>query len=284
MPSMGKPTTGLVNPYSGARKYRGPNDNLSQLKKMDDKGKYLNSLAGNKKFSGESSLKVVDGAKHSTLGKDGFLRLLMNQLSHQDPFKPVDQNKMAADLAQFSQLEQMSNMNKTLEKTLEDNLVKKKFFAASFLGKKVMTRGASVRQYGEGEVSYINFKTPKEVNKGLIRIYDQRKQVISQIELGAKSSGVHSIAWDGKQLDGMSAGKGIYTFQVRAWDRLNNEIPVETQAEGVVTGVDFDDHGEPVVTVEGKRVYLRDVKGFSLSKGEESMARMQYQLAEKGGN
>lgn len=44
------------------------------------------------------------------LGKDAFLQLLVTQLQYQDPLEPVDNTQMVSQLAQFSALEQMSNL------------------------------------------------------------------------------------------------------------------------------------------------------------------------------
>lgn len=49
------------------------------------------------------------------LGKDEFLKLLVTQLSHQDPLDPMDSTQSIAQLAQFSALEQMQNVNDKLE-------------------------------------------------------------------------------------------------------------------------------------------------------------------------
>lgn len=55
----------------------------------------------------------------SELGKDSFLRLLTTQLAHQDPFNPVEDTQFIAQLAQFSSLEQMNNLNKTFETSMK---------------------------------------------------------------------------------------------------------------------------------------------------------------------
>jgi flagellar basal-body rod modification protein FlgD len=47
---------------------------------------------------------------NATLDKDGFLKLFIAQLSHQDPSKPMDSGESMAQMAQFSMTEQMTNM------------------------------------------------------------------------------------------------------------------------------------------------------------------------------
>lgn len=55
-----------------------------------------------------------DGRRPDELGKDQFLELLITQLRHQDPIDPMDDKEFIAQLAQFSSLEQMQNLNANL--------------------------------------------------------------------------------------------------------------------------------------------------------------------------
>lgn len=61
---------------------------------------------------------------NNELGKDAFLQLLVTQLRYQDPLEPQDNSEFVAEMAQFSTLEQMSNMSSELEKinTLVGNI------------------------------------------------------------------------------------------------------------------------------------------------------------------
>lgn len=55
------------------------------------------------------------GKKNDTLGKDAFLKLLVTQMRYQDPLDPQDNSQYLSQLAQFSALEQMTNVSKGLE-------------------------------------------------------------------------------------------------------------------------------------------------------------------------
>ena len=77
-------------------------------------------------------------ATNDTLGKDAFLKLLIAELSNQDPLNPMEDREFVSQMATFSSLEQMQNMNKTLESMAEAN----KFSAVQYIGKAVaFTKG-----------------------------------------------------------------------------------------------------------------------------------------------
>lgn len=80
--------------------------------------------------------KTLDSGRQASraLGKDDFLKILLTQLRYQDPTKPLEDREFVAQMAQFSTLEQMSNMNGEMAKVLG---VLAKSQAVSLLGKRV---------------------------------------------------------------------------------------------------------------------------------------------------
>lgn len=73
--------------------------------------------------SSSSSSSSSSSTKSTALGKDDFLKLLMTQMQNQDPTKPMDDTATIAQLAQFSSLEQMQNINSATLGTQANELV-----------------------------------------------------------------------------------------------------------------------------------------------------------------
>ena len=80
-----------------------------------------------------SSSSAVTTATNDALGKDAFLKLLIAELSNQDPLNPMEDREFISQMATFSSLEQMQNMNTTLTGISEAN----KFNAVQYIGKAV---------------------------------------------------------------------------------------------------------------------------------------------------
>jgi flagellar basal-body rod modification protein FlgD len=237
-----------------------------------NKAEILNRLAGNKEMG--TGIKYTDAKKHNKMGKDEFLRLLSHQLQNQDPMKPMDQHKFAADLAQFSQLEQMANMNASLNSMKGANPAKDKFYAASFLGKKVITSGATINLREPGQQSDVGFFLNQNASKAMVRLFDEKNQLIKQIDLEKLPSGLNRIPWDGTSNDGSKTAKGVYRVNVMAWNDKMEPIKVDSRSSGLVTGVHFE-NGETVLKIDGtKRVYLRDVHSFFMPNEDLKAEKM----------
>ena len=115
MPGIGNPNQPQNN-FAKISKYNGPARGEAvnpNSRRNSNIGEVLNDIAGAKQEQ-----KFVDKDQHNRLDKNAFLKLLSTQLANQDPLKPMDQKKFAADMAQLAQLEQMTNMNTKMDKTV----------------------------------------------------------------------------------------------------------------------------------------------------------------------
>ncbi len=123
-----------------------------------------------------------------SLGKDSFLKLLVTQLKHQDPTKPMEDREFIAQMAQFSSLEQMNNMSDELKKL---NLNSKAGEAYSLIGKYVNAFDAEHGRGISGEVSHI-IRKQDEIMVGLDD-YEVRLEDIAAVYPGGTGSGKTEI-------------------------------------------------------------------------------------------
>lgn len=182
----------------------------------------------------------------STLGKDEFLKLLVAQLSHQDPLNPLEGHEFAAQLAQFTSVEQLTNINDGIANQSGVNSLlassTNSGIAAGLIGKDVEADTNTVQWDSTGDRA-LQFELSSPATKVKVDIRDANGTVIRTIEKGLFDSGEHQLSWDGKNDAGVEVADGSYTFSVSATDR--NDFPVGTRTflEGTVDRVTFGPEG-----------------------------------------
>lgn len=202
-----------------------------------------NTSGANEAFGAPQSAQPPGGA----LGKNQFLKLLVAQLQHQDPLNPMQGDQMAAQLAQFSSLEQLQQINATLaDQTTATSSVLGALQAGaaiSTIGHAVIALGDQVR-IGGSQGSTTVTANAAGAGEGTLHIYNA-----AGAEVGTRSLG-HVIG--GKQTFSIGdAAKGLpegnYTYSIDVKDPSGNAVGVQTYMTGTVTGVGSGQNG---VTIE----------------------------------
>jgi flagellar basal-body rod modification protein FlgD len=98
---------------------------------------------------------VTTPGQKGFLGKDSFLKLLVTELRHQDPTKPMEDREFIAQMAQFSSLEQMMNINKEISSLLKSSRSSEAF---ALLGKEIDAFNQETGTRIQGRVSGIRSK------------------------------------------------------------------------------------------------------------------------------
>lgn len=192
----------------------------------------------------------------ATLGKEDFLRLLVIQLQYQDPLSPVENTEFLAQLAQFSSLEQLQNVNSNLQANFLLTQSLNNSLATNLIGKKVIALGNELYLRGD-DGEEITFDLAE--NAGVtIEIYDEDGTLVRTLKPGTLPSGRNRLHWDGKDSEGNSLPLGNYSFQVDATDSNGNSLDVTTYSTGLVTGVKFE-QGNALLMLGDQEVNLSDI-------------------------
>lgn len=178
----------------------------------------------------------------SAMGKDDFLKLLFTQLKYQDPQNPVDDREFAAQLAQFSSLEQMTNLNTSFTDLKGVMESQGKFAVLAAVGKSARVEGNALVQGPDGQYTGI-FATEANAAGINVAITDANGNPVRVLPLGAKAAGEYTFAWDGTLANGAKAPPGLYNFALEAIDEQGKDIATTGYVEGTITGISLD--GEP---------------------------------------
>lgn len=195
------------------------------------------------------------------LGKDDFLQLLVTQLSNQNPLEPMKPDDFSVQLAQFSSLEQLTNMNQLMESSLETNLLLttsiNNTLAANVIGKQVKALGSETYFDGNNPAK-LTYDLSGDAASVNVEILDKSGKVVRTVELGSASAGEQNYTWDGKDDNGNTLDAANYDFRVTANDLEGNEMNVLTYMTGLITGLRYGNNG-PVLMMGNTEVRMANV-------------------------
>jgi flagellar basal-body rod modification protein FlgD len=195
--------------------------------------------------------------RSKSMGKDAFLTLLITQLQHQDPLNPADSTEFTAQLAQFSSLEQLSNINENLDTLKLYQASINNAQAVAFIGKEVVYTGNHV-ELRSGQAATCEFELSAAAKTATVSIYDATGNFVADIQLTGLNAGKQSAVWDGQDRNGNRVADGDYTFEVQAVGAGGEKLTATTYAKGTVTGIVFED-GITYLMIGGNKIAVGDV-------------------------
>jgi flagellar basal-body rod modification protein FlgD len=197
------------------------------------------------------------------VGKDQFLSMLVVQLQNQDPMNPMDSQEFAAQLAQFSSLEQLAQLNDVMEQSLQlsqiNALIGQTQFSASLMGKTVVAAGNQVHVPTTGGAS-IHVDVGGNGGRATLTLLDSSGHEVAVRDLGTVAAGAQNLALPGD----LPAGDYTYRLEVKGADDAT--VSVTTYTTGVVDSVIFRD-GAIYLRLGTLEVALDDVAALEPGAG-----------------
>jgi flagellar basal-body rod modification protein FlgD len=197
------------------------------------------------------------------MGRQEFLTLFTAQLQNQNPLEPVKNEAFVAQLAQFSQLEALTNMQGSLESFVTTMSSDRILNSSTLVGKKVAVEGAFgfVDEFAglEGKIDL-----PQGASSIQVSVFDGSGRQVADLSGGPQLPGTWPLYWDGTDSLGNAAPAGNYRMTVNAivgGQPQNIPVNIMSTVRAVTSGAD----GSISLQVDGgKTVKLSDVKHVGL--------------------
>ena len=196
-----------------------------------------------------------------TLGKNDFLQLLVTKLQNQDPLKPMEDENFIAQLAQFSSLEQMSNIAEGIETSNKWDFLQMQSLnnalASGLIGKEIKAEYSGV-YIEDGKSTKISFTMPEAASEVELTIKDASGNVVATLTQSNVGTGMRSITWDATDMQGNRVDDGFYTVEAKATRAGGGTFSPSLSLIGKVDTVVYRD-GNAFVSVNGIEIPLGDI-------------------------
>ena len=179
----------------------------------------------------------------ANIDKNAFMLLLVTQFKYQDPLNPMDDKEFVSQMAQFSSLEQLINLNTSMGSLTTATNNEQMINATSYIGKQVTVTGNSIGKVTDTTAKTTSITTfryaPNDtVASGTITVRDADNNVIYTETVGAKAAGTtYDFNWSGKDSSGAVASDGVYTVNLALLNAKGEAVIADQVVDAKVTGV-----------------------------------------------
>ncbi|MCL6414442.1 flagellar hook assembly protein FlgD [Aestuariirhabdus sp. Z084] len=199
--------------------------------------------------------------KDDELGKNEFLELLVAQMNNQNPLEPQENGEFIAQLAQFSTVEGVEQLNTSMQDFVAGMQSSQALQASSLVGRTVML-GMENTQVETGRGTEGLVVLPASTPDLTINVYSPQGDLVKQIPLGTKEKGNIEFKWDGKDADGNVMPSGEYRFEAKAAiDGKSQQVPTVLPAHVNSITLGAAGTGDVILNLDGMgSVLLSDVQ------------------------
>ncbi|TDE24756.1 flagellar hook assembly protein FlgD [Vibrio owensii] len=178
----------------------------------------------------QENKKTEESTGKQDLKQEDFLSLLTKQLSQQDPFKPVGNDQMIAQMASFATVDGIGKMNSQFESLNSSMTSNQALQASSLVGRDVLVPGAAgIKQDNATMAAMVKLAQP--LDNLFVRVENEAGQLVRTFEVGAKPAGDTRVLWDGNDENGNPMPAGKYNVKASGLvDGESQEFPVSTYA------------------------------------------------------
>ncbi len=205
------------------------------------------------------------------LDKDDFMKIMITQMQHQDPTNPMDSDKLAAEIAQITSVEQLQNVNTALNKMTEKNKPLERMTMTNLIGKTV-TVDENRFTHIAGQNENIRFSLPEDITQGKLTLLSEKGEKVLEKDLGSLKAGPNSINWNGKKSNTTEALTGTYLVRIEAENDTGAPVHASAISKSRIIGVSFE--GEDPVFIVGdgrnsKRIKMDSI--ITIEQGAQPM-------------
>jgi flagellar basal-body rod modification protein FlgD len=158
---------------------------------------------------------ATSGTSSATSAQDQsnrFLKLLVAQMSNQDPLNPMDSAEVTSQMAQISTVEGVQQLNTSIGNLSTQFTQMQTMQGAALVGKDVATEGNAVRVNPTTHVGDGGFELSASASSVKVDVINSAGQTIDTVDLGAQTQGRHSFSY---QVPEAQQGQSL-TFKVTA--------------------------------------------------------------------
>lgn len=179
--------------------------------------------------------------KPENLGQADFMRLMTEQLKHQDPLKPLSNSEFIGQLAQFSTVQGISDLN-TAVKGFGDALTGDQVLkGASLVGHAVLIPSEKLALAASGNTTGVVMAPSPGTTR--VEITDATGVVVKKIEIDVEAKGEMSFAWDGLNAKGERMPAGTYSIKATHTDTSGTATTLNTYVDSTVESVTIGSDG-----------------------------------------